>query len=98
MKYPILQNYYWKSISDYIYLNIRNQNVKTVNCSKESLTFVIYSKYIIQYTLYTLSTTYTLSTKPDIPTIPTLSYIDYIYYVYCICYAYISFPLQCVLF
>lgn len=50
-----LQNYYWKSISDYIYLNIRNPNVKNINCSKESLSYVIYSKYIISTILSILS-------------------------------------------
>ena len=50
-----LQNYYWQSVSNYIYLNIRNANVKNINCSKESLTYVIYSKYIISTILSVLS-------------------------------------------
>ena len=50
-----LQNYYWSTISDYIYLNIRNPNVKNINCSKESVTFIIYSKYIISTILSVLS-------------------------------------------
>jgi len=50
-----LQNYYWKAVSDYIYLNIRNPAVKNINCSKESVTYVIFFKYIITITLSVLS-------------------------------------------
>ena len=50
----LLQKYYWTSISDYIYLKIRNDNVKTVNHEKERLTYVIFFKVIIDTILTVL--------------------------------------------
>ena len=50
----LLQKYYWTSISDYIYLKIRNDNVKTVNHEKERLTYVIFFKVIINTILTVL--------------------------------------------
>lgn len=43
----LLQKYYWTTISDYIYLKVRNDNVKTIDCDKNKLTYVIFFKIII---------------------------------------------------
>ena len=51
----LLQKYYWTTISDYVYLKIRNDNVKNINCSKNKLTFVIFSKILISTILSILA-------------------------------------------
>lgn len=43
----LLQKYYWTAISDYIYLKIRNDNVKSINCDKTKLSYVIFFKVVI---------------------------------------------------
>ena len=43
----LLQKYYWTTISDYIYLKVRNDNVKTIDCDKNKLAYVIFFKIII---------------------------------------------------
>ena len=43
----LLQKYYWTTIKDYIYLKIRNDNVKTINCEEYKITYVIFFKIII---------------------------------------------------
>ena len=50
----LLQKYYWTSISDYIYLKVRNDNVKTVDCEKPQLVYVIFFKTIISTILAVL--------------------------------------------
>ena len=50
----LLQNYYWTSISDYVYLKIRNDNVKSVDCDKTQLSYVIFFKTIIKTILAVL--------------------------------------------
>ena len=50
----LLQNYYWTSISDYVYLKIRNDNVKSVDCDKSQLSYVIFFKTIIRTILAVL--------------------------------------------
>jgi len=50
----LLQKYYWTSISDYIYLKVRNDNVKTVDCEKPQLIYVIFFKSIISTILAVL--------------------------------------------
>jgi hypothetical protein len=50
-----LQKYYWTAISDYIYLKVRNSNVKTLNCHKSQLIYVIFFKIIISTSLGVLS-------------------------------------------
>lgn len=43
----LLQKYYWTTISDYIYLKVRNDNVKTIDCDKNKLKYVIFFKIVI---------------------------------------------------
>tara|TARA_B100000902_G_scaffold399251_1_gene469258 strand:+ start:1949 stop:2452 length:504 start_codon:yes stop_codon:yes gene_type:complete len=43
----LLQKYYWTTISDYIYLKVRNDNVKNIDCNKSKLKYVIFFKIII---------------------------------------------------
>ena len=50
----LLQKYYWTSISDYIYLKIRNDSVKSVDCDKSQLSYVIFFKVIINTILTVL--------------------------------------------
>lgn len=50
-----LQKYYWTAVSDYIYLNIRNPNVKIINCKKAQVIYVIIFKIIISTCLGILS-------------------------------------------
>ena len=50
----LLQKYYWTSISDYIYLKVRNDNVKTIDCEKPQLVYVIFFKTIISTILAVL--------------------------------------------
>ena len=50
-----LQKYFWTAVSDYVYLNIRNQNVKTITNGKAEITYVIFFKIIISTTLSVLS-------------------------------------------
>ena len=51
----LLQKYYWTTISDYIYLKVRNDNVKTINCNKDKLIYVIFFKILINTILGILS-------------------------------------------
>ena len=51
----LLQKYYWTTISDYIYLKVRNDNVKTVDCNKDKLIYVIFFKIIINTVLSVLA-------------------------------------------
>lgn len=51
----LLQKYYWTSISDYIYLKVRNDNVKTIDCDKSKLSYVIFFKIVINTILSILS-------------------------------------------
>ena len=51
----LLQKYYWTSISDYIYLKVRNDNVKTIDCNKSKLSYVIFFKIVINTILSILS-------------------------------------------
>ena len=50
----LLQKYYWTSISDYIYLKVRNDNVKNIDCEKPQLVYVIFFKTIISTILAVL--------------------------------------------
>lgn len=51
----LLQKYYWTTISDYVYLKIRNDNVKTITHEKTKLVYVIIFKVIISTILGILS-------------------------------------------
>ena len=51
----LLQKYYWTTISDYIYLKVRNDNVKTIDCNKSKLSYVIFFKIVINTILSILS-------------------------------------------
>ena len=51
----LLQKYYWTTISDYIYLKIRNDNVESIDCNKNKLKYVIFFKIIINTVLSILS-------------------------------------------
>mgnify|MGYP001243446306 CR=1 FL=1 len=51
----LLQKYYWTTISDYIYLKVRNDNVKTIDCNKDKLIYVIFFKIIINTVLGVLA-------------------------------------------
>ena len=51
----LLQKYYWTSISDYIYLKVRKDNVKTIDCNKSKLSYVIFFKIVINTILSILS-------------------------------------------
>lgn len=51
----LLQKYYWTTISDYIYLKVRNDNVKTIDCNKSKLSYVIFFKIVISTILSILS-------------------------------------------
>ena len=51
----LLQKYYWTAISDYIYLKVRNDNVKNIDCDKNKLTYVIFFKIIISTILSVLA-------------------------------------------
>ena len=51
----LLQKYYWTTISDYIYLKVRNDNVKTIDCNKSKLSYVIFFKIVINTILTILS-------------------------------------------
>lgn len=50
----LLQKYYWTCINDYIYLNIRNDNVKYIQCKKEKISYVIFFKIVINTILTVL--------------------------------------------
>ena len=50
-----LQKYFWTAVSDYVFLNIRNQNVKVIKNGKTEITYVILFKIIISTILSVLS-------------------------------------------
>lgn len=51
----LLQKYYWTTISDYVYLKIRNDNVKSIHCDKNQLKYVIFFKIVINTVLSVLA-------------------------------------------